>query len=75
MVAANQGIAVVPRPLGDMPYPIKILPITGTVPAKRPIYLLWNRRTPLPPAALRLRDFILQRGPVFDAYRHCTHQE
>lgn len=75
MVAANQGIAVVPRPLGDMPYPIKILPIEGTAPAPNQIYLLWNRRTPLPPAALRLRDFILQCGPVFDEYRHRTHQE
>lgn len=75
MVAANQGIAVVPRPLGDIPFPIKILPITGTAPVPCPIYLLWNRRTPLPPAALRLRDFILQRGLVFDEYRHRTHQE
>ncbi len=75
MVAANRGVAIMPRPLGDMPYPIKILPITGTPPAPRQIYLLWNRRTSLPPAALRLRDFILQRGPVFDEYLHCTHQE
>ena len=68
LVAANQGIAIVPRPLGAMPYNVKALPIENAGPDPRKIYLLWNRQSYLPPAAVRFRDFVVQHGRVFDEY-------
>ena len=68
LVAANQGIAIVPRPLGAMPYNVKALPIENAGPDPRKIYLLWNRHSYLPPAAVRFRDFVVQHGRVFDEY-------
>ena len=68
LVAANQGIAIVPRPLGAMPYNVKALPIENAGPDPRKIYLLWNRHSYLPPAAVRFRDFVVQHGSVFDDY-------
>ena len=30
---------------------------------------MWNRESYLPPSAAQFRDFIIQRGAVFDEYR------
>lgn len=68
LVAANQGISIVPRPLGVMPYNVNVIPIENAGPDPRKIYLLWNRQSYLPPAAVRFRDFVTQHGQVFDDY-------
>lgn len=68
LVAANQGISIVPRPLGAMPYNVKVLPIENAGPEPRKIYLLWNRQSYLPPAAVRFRDFVVEHGLIFDEY-------
>lgn len=68
LVAANQGISIVPRPLGTVPYNVKIIPIENAGPDPRKIYLLWNKQSYLPPAAVRFRDFVVQHGHIFDDY-------
>lgn len=67
LVAAGQGVAVTPWPLGGAPYHVKLLPIDGM--RKRKLYLLWNKEVYMTPTAARFRDFIIERGLVFDEYR------
>ena len=68
LVAANHGVAIVPRPLGTVPYNIKVLPIENSRPEPRVLYLLWNKKNYLPPAALRFLDFVEAHGHIFDEY-------
>ena len=68
LVAANHGVAIVPRPLGTVPYTIKVLPIENSRPEPRVLYLLWNKKNYLPPAALRFMDFVESHGHIFDEY-------
>lgn len=67
LVAAGRGVAVTPWPLGGAPYNVSLVPIRGML--KRKLYLLWNKTTYLPPSATYFRDFVIQRGLVFDEYR------
>ena len=67
LVAAGHGVAVTPWPLGGAPYHVKLIPVEGI--GKRKLYLLWNKETYLTPAATQFRDFIINKGPVFDEYR------
>lgn len=67
LVAAGQGVAVTPWPLGRAPYHVRFIPIEGL--DKRKLYLLWNKEAYLPPAAAQFRDFIINQDPVFDEYR------
>ena len=67
LVAAGQGVAVTPWPLGGVPYHVKLIPIEGL--NKRKLYLLWNRETYMTPAAAQFRDFVINQGLVFDEYR------
>ena len=73
LVAAGHGIAVTPWPLGGAPYNVSLVRIRGV--HKRSLYLLWNKETYTPPAAAYFRDFIIQRGLVFDEYRMRNHIE
>lgn len=68
LVAANHGVAIVPRPLGTVPYNIKVLPIENSRPEPRVLFLLWNKMSYLPPAALRFMDFVEEHGYIFDEY-------
>ena len=68
LVAANHGVAIVPRPLGTVPYNIKVLPIENSRPEPRVLYLLWNKKNYLPPAAIRFLDFVEAHGHIFDEY-------
>ena len=68
LVAANHGVAIVPRPLGTVPYNIKVLPIENSRPEPRVLYLLWNKKNYLPPAAIRFLDFVEAHGLIFDEY-------
>ena len=67
LVAAGRGIAVTPWPLGLAPYNVRVIPLQGE--HKRTLYLMWNKESYLPPSAAQFRDFIIQRGAVFDEYR------
>lgn len=67
LVAAGQGVAVTPWPLGGAPYNVKLIPVEGL--EKRKLYLLWNREVYMTPAAVQFRDFIIDRGAVFEEYR------
>lgn len=67
LVAANHGIAITPWPLGGAPYNVRLVPIEGM--EKRKLYLLWNKETYTSPAVAQLREFIIQKGPIFDEYR------
>lgn len=68
LVAAGHGVAIVPRPLGTVPYNIKVLPIENSRPEPRVLFLLWNKKGYLPPAALRFMDFVESHGFIFDEY-------
>lgn len=48
MVAANHGVAIVPRPLGGTPYNVKVLPIENEIPARK-LYIQWNKEQYMPP--------------------------
>ena len=67
LVAAGQGVAVTPWPLGGAPYSVRLIPVEGI--EKRKLYLLWNKDTYMTPAAAQFRDFIINRGLVFNEYR------
>ena len=69
LVAANHGVAIVPYPLGGIPYNTKIVRLKGTDRPKRNLYLMWNKEEYLPPAAQRFRDFVVKSGLVFNEYR------
>ena len=62
MVANNLGCAIIPEPTGLCSRKIEVIPIEETMP-KRNIYLLWSKTTPLPAAAARFRDYVLE-NPV-----------
>ncbi|WP_369283456.1 LysR family transcriptional regulator [Oscillibacter sp. GMB15532] len=68
LVAANQGVAITPYPLGGAPYNVKIIPISDNVPA-RDLYLMWCKDRYMPPAAEYFRDYIIRSGKVFDQFR------
>lgn len=67
LVAAGHGIAITPWPLGGAPYNVRVIPLQGVY--KRKLYLMWNKENYLPPSAMQFRDFIIERGAVFDEYR------
>ena len=71
LVAAGRGVAITPYPLGGAPYNVSLVPIRGM--ERRKLYLMWNKEAYLPPAAAYFRDFIINRGPVFDEYRRRNH--
>lgn len=48
MVAANHGVAIVPRPLCGTPYNVKVLPIENEIPARK-LYIQWNKEQYMPP--------------------------
>lgn len=62
MVADNLGAAIIPIPSGLSSRRIEIIPIQEAMPA-RTIYLLWAQNHPLPAAALKFRDYMIQ-NPV-----------
>ena len=67
MVAANHGVAIVPRPLGGPPYNVKVLPIENEIPARK-LYIQWNKEQYMPPAAEYFRDFIIRSGLIFNHF-------
>ena len=67
LVAAGHGIAITPWPLGGAPYNVCVIPLQGV--HKRRLYLMWNKENYLPPSAVQFRDFVIERGAVFDEYR------
>ena len=67
MVAANHGVAIVPRPLGGTPYNVKVLPIENEIPARK-LYIQWNKEQYMPPAAEYFRDFIIRSGLIFNHF-------
>ena len=67
LVAAGHGVSITPWPLGGAPYRVKLLPIKGM--HKRKLYLMWSEEKQMPPAAACFRDFVVEKGPVFDEYR------
>ena len=66
LVAANHGVAMTPYPLGGAPYNVSIIPIQGL--QRRKLYLMWNKKAYLPPAAVCFRDYIVNSGLVFNEY-------
>ena len=64
MVAANHGVAIVPRPLGGTPYNVKVLPIENGIPAQEQY---------MPPAAEYFRDFIIRSGLIFNHFLERHH--
>lgn len=73
LVAAGRGISITPYPIGGTPYNVRYVRIEGA--EKRKLYLLWNKDTYLPPAAAQFRDYVIQKGRVFDEYRLRNHIE
>ena len=69
LVSANQGVSIVPRPLGVVPYNVKVLEIENELPKPRKIYLSWNKEAYLSPAAECFKDFVRSQGMIFDEYR------
>ena len=67
MVAANHGVAIVPRPLGGPPYNVKVLPIENEIPARK-LYIQWNKEQYMPPAAEYFRDYIIRSGLIFNHF-------
>ena len=67
MVAANHGVAIVPRPLGGTPYNVKVLPIENEIPTRK-LYIQWNKEQYMPPAAEYFRDFIIRSGLIFNHF-------
>ncbi|MCR4629223.1 MAG: LysR family transcriptional regulator [Clostridium sp.] len=67
MVAAKQGLAIAPKPIGGTPYRLKELKIANEIP-NRQVYVAWNKVRYMPPAAAYLRDFILKKGMIFDQF-------
>lgn len=67
LVAASHGVAIIPYPLGGVPYNTKILSITNDIPPRR-LYLSWNKEQYLPPAAEYFRDFVVRSGQVFTQF-------
>ena len=67
LVAAGHGVAIIPYPLGGVPYNTKILRISNDIPPRR-LYLQWNTDQYLPPAAEYFRDFIIRSGEVFTQF-------
>ena len=67
LVAASHGVAIIPYPLGGVPYNTKILSISDDIPARR-LYLSWNKEQYLPPAAEYFRDFVIRSGQVFTQF-------
>lgn len=72
MVAANHGVAIVPRPLGGTPYNVKVLPIENEIPARK-LYIQWNKEQYMPPAAEYFRDFIIRSGLIFNHFLERHH--
>lgn len=74
LVAANHGVAIIPYPLGGVPYNTKLLPIANDIPPRK-LYLMWNKEQYLPPAAEYFRDFIVRSGEVFTQFfeQNCPH--
>lgn len=68
LVAAKHGVAIIPYPLGGVPYNSKILKISNPIP-QRDLYLMWQKDRYMPPAAEFFRDFIVRSGNVFDQFR------
>ena len=67
LVAANHGVAIVPKPLGGAPYNLKMIPIDNDMPPRQ-LYMLWNKEQYLPPAAEYFRDFIIRSGQIFNQF-------
>ena len=67
-VAANYGVALVPAPIKDSPYDVKVLKITNDLP-KREIFLTWKKDKYISPAVAHLRDYIIGRPTLFDTCR------
>lgn len=67
MVAAGQGAAIVPMPVGGVPYNVRILKIANEIPSRK-LYLNWNKSRYMPPAAAYLRDFIISKGDIFNQF-------
>ena len=66
-VAAGRGVAVVPYPLTGAPYNTAIVPIRDKL-AERKIYIQWNKKRYMSPAAKYFRDYVVRSGEVFDQY-------
>lgn len=67
-VAANYGVALVPVPFGNNNYDMKVLKIRNNIP-KREIFLTWKKDKYISPAVANLRDYIISRPTIFDAFR------
>lgn len=72
LVAAGRGVSIVPEPLAGAPYNTVIVPIEDKM-AERKLYLQWNKKRYLSPAARYFRDYVARSGPVFDQYREMRH--
>lgn len=67
LVAAGRGVAIVPFPLDGAPYHTKIISIADRIPQRR-LYLQWNTKRYIPPAAKYFRDYIIRSEDVFEQY-------
>ena len=72
LVAANHGVAIIPYPLGGIPYNTKVVRISNDIPPRK-LYLMWNKEQYLPPAAEYFRDFIIRSGEVFTQFLMKNH--
>ena len=74
MVAADQGLSIVPRPIGVTPYHIKVLKITNPIP-NRAIYMQWNKERYLSPAITYFRDYVIHNGQILDQFMERIEEE
>ena len=62
-VAANLGVALIPRPLSAPPYPIKVLSLTDKMP-ERYNWVLHRKVRFMPPAEKEFLDFIINNDQL-----------
>lgn len=68
-VAANLGVALVPAPLVNHHYNIKVLKVENDIPG-HDIYMKWKDMKYISPAVGKFRDFIIDHKGIFEEYRN-----
>lgn len=67
-VAANLGVALVPAPLSNQHYNVKVLKVENDIPGHE-IYMKWKDMKYISPAVCKFRDFIIDHDSIFEEYR------
>ncbi len=67
LVAANCGVALVPYPLGGIPYHTKVVPVANNLPPRQ-LYLMWNQKQDLSTAVNCFSEYIARSGAVFSRF-------